>query len=275
MKNKQAGTRRGAAVPSSPSLRQSPVRRRSPAPGSAGSDRTTALAGLGGSAHHSAPASLPSSSLPPQWSAIPAHTHTHRALQLRSAPTSPPRSAERGRAAPARAGTWLRLGRRVTRAGPGRAGGLPRTGAQTRQRCPCRPPQHPRGPGSRWPWQPLRRRWGSGLWALPPPPAVPPRAGERPPRQAGWAASCRARCRPFALVLLSAGSVTRPPPPPPRLGPAPASAPFPAAGKAHRAGRPGLRQHPARPRRPPGPALQGLYLRQGAARGPRPARPGR
>lgn len=85
--DEDAGTTRRPPGRTSRPARRSAPRGRSPAAGSPGGGRTAARAARGGPAHGSAlllPSFLPLllPSLPPQWSAIPTHTHTRTALQL-------------------------------------------------------------------------------------------------------------------------------------------------------------------------------------------------
>lgn len=296
MKNKQAGTRRRAAVSSSPSLRQSSVRCRSPAPGSAGSDRTTALAGLGGSAHHSAPASLPSfSSLPPRRSGARS-LHTHRHTRGAAAPLGAYLTPTHRRAGPRRASAGSDIAAPWPPCHAGRGGRAspraPHRRTQARQRCPCRPPQQPRrsrrrpqargDPAVAALGSPCGGAGGRVCERFPRPRPSLRGAGERagrPPRQAGVGCIALGPAAAPSLWFCSPAGASRGRP---RLPPAsarppaglPGPATFPFVGRTHRPGCPRA-PAPTRPRLPRGPALGGVYLHHAAARGPRPLRPGR
>lgn len=217
------------------------------------------------------PPSLPS---PPSLAAAVerdpyTRTHPPRALQLRSAPTSPPRTAVPGRAAPARAATSLRPGRRHPARGGRAPPRTPPRRTHARQRCPCRPPQQPRRSRRR----PQARGdpaaaalgrpcGGAGVGSVSASPAPRPSlrgAGERPgrpPRQAGVgcimpgpvAAPSLWFCSPAGA---SRGRRRRLPPasaqPPAGL---PGAGTSPPVGSRHRPDRP---RAPAAPGAPPAP----------------------
>lgn len=142
-------------------LRQSFVRGhggRSPASGSSGSGRTTALTGLRGPAHHSAPPPFPAPALPPRRNGARSHAHTGRCSSAQggrepAAPLSalPQPGTPPCRAVPCRASTGntppAPSPGPPCHPAPGRAAGLPhaRISAHRHRALPAArgPPQKP------------------------------------------------------------------------------------------------------------------------------------